>query len=101
MRAGYAEAAIMTKLVYDVPPLVPDTGSIAETLAKRFAGKNQTATVNYGSEAGIFQAAGIPTVLCGPGGDTEAHITDEWIAVAELDRCIAFLDKLIVHARAG
>ena len=32
-------------------------------------------TANYGSKAGIFQAAGIPTIICGPGRDTEAHIT--------------------------
>jgi acetylornithine deacetylase len=101
MRGRYADASIATKLVYDVPPLLPDVGSIAETLAKRFAGKNETATVNYGSEAGIFQAAGIPTVLCGPGGDGQAHITDEWIAVDQLGACNEFLDRLIAHAREG
>jgi acetylornithine deacetylase len=101
MRARFADASITTKLVYDVPPLLPDVGSIAETLAKRFAGKNETATVNYGSEAGIFQAAGIPTVLCGPGGDGQAHITDEWIAIDQLGACNEFLDRLIAHAREG
>ncbi len=99
MRAGWAEAAVTTTMVYDVPPLVPAPDSPAETLAKRFAGRNETTTVNYGSEAGLFQAAGIPTAVCGPGRDREAHITDEWIAVDQLDRCLAFLDGVVAHAR--
>ena len=100
MRAKFAEAKVTTTMVYDVPPLVPDPGSVAETLAKRFASRNRTATVNYGSEAGIFQKAGIPTVLCGPGRDSEAHITDEWIDVGELARCLSFLDAVIAEARS-
>ena len=57
--------------------------------------------VDYGSEAGIFQKAGIATVVCGPGQDSEAHIADEWIAVEQLDRCMSFLEALADHARAG
>lgn len=99
MQAGFATAAIETEYAYDVPPLVPSHGSLAETLAKRFAGTNQVGTVNYGSEAGIFQRAGMPTIVCGPGRDSEAHITDEWIAVEQIHRCTAFVDGLIGHAR--
>lgn len=99
MKAGFAGSAIVTEYAYDVPPLAPREGSLAETLAKRFAGTNQVGTVSYGSEAGIFQRAGMPTIICGPGRDSEAHITDEWIAVEQLHRCTAFLDGLIGHAR--
>jgi acetylornithine deacetylase len=99
MRQGYAGADIVTRIVYDVPPLAPTTGSLAETLAKRFAGRNEVGTVNYGSEAGIFQAAGAPSIICGPGRDSEAHIADEWIAIEQLQRCVAFIDQLIDHAR--
>lgn len=101
MRSGASNATVTTEIVYDVPPLVPDSGSLAHTLALRFAGTNRTSTVNYGSEAGIFQAAGIPTVLCGPGVDAQAHITDEWIAVEQLERCTSFIDAVIVQARSG
>lgn len=101
MKAGFPEAAIRTEYAYDVPPMVPSEGSLAETLAKRFAGTNQVGTVNYGSEAGIFQRAGMPTIVCGPGRDSEAHITDEWIALEQLQRCISFLDGLIGHARGA
>ncbi|MBP0437343.1 acetylornithine deacetylase [Tianweitania sediminis] len=99
MKAGFEGSSISTEFAYDVPPLVPSEGSLAETLAKRFAGTNHVGTVNYGSEAGIFQRAGMPTIVCGPGRDSEAHITDEWIAVEQMQRCTAFLDGLIGHAR--
>ena len=101
MREGFADASVTTAIAYDVPPLVPTGGSLAETLAKRFAGRNEVGSANYGSEAGIFQAAGMPTVICGPGRDTEAHIADEWIAVEQLERCVGFIDRLIDHARRG
>jgi acetylornithine deacetylase len=101
MREGFADASVATKIAYDVPPLVPTAGSLAETLAKRFASRNEVRALNYGSEAGIFQAAGMPTVICGPGRDSEAHIADEWIAVEQLERSIAFINRLVDHARYG
>jgi acetylornithine deacetylase len=101
MREGFREASVTTAIAYDVPPFVPTVASQAETLAKRFADRNEVSTANYGSEAGIFQAAGMPTIICGPGRDTEAHITDEWIAVEQLERCVGFIDRLIDHARRG
>jgi acetylornithine deacetylase len=101
MREGFREASVTTAVAYDVPPFVPTVGSQPETLAKRFADRNEVSTANYGSEAGIFQAAGMPTIICGPGRDTEAHITDEWIAVEQLKRCVGFIDRLIDDARRG
>ena len=101
MRVGATHATVTTEIVYDVPPLVPEPGSLAHTLALRFAGTNRTSTVNYGSEAGIFQTASIPTVLCGPGVDAQAHITDEWIDVGQLERCTSFIDAVIAQARLG
>ncbi|TPI22417.1 acetylornithine deacetylase [Mesorhizobium sp. B4-1-1] len=99
MKEGFAGSAVVTNIAYDVPPFVLDAGSHAETLAKRFAGRNEVTTVNYGSEAGIFQSAGMSTIVCGPGRDSEAHITDEWITVEQLERCFGFIDRLIDHAR--
>jgi acetylornithine deacetylase len=77
-----------------VPGLAPDPGSVAETLAMRLTNTNRTITVPYGSEAGQFQKAGIPTVLCGPGDIAQAHQPDEWIEEAELVRCEAFVRGL-------
>jgi acetylornithine deacetylase len=50
--------------------------------------------VSYGTEAGLFEEAGCPTVICGPGDIAQAHAADEFVTVAQLDACLAFLTKL-------
>jgi acetylornithine deacetylase len=44
--------------------------------------------------------SGIPTVVIGPGSIDQAHKTDEYIAVAQLEACSAFLDRLTAHSCA-
>jgi acetylornithine deacetylase len=92
---------IDTEMVYDVPPLVPQPGCAAEALAKHLSGANAVGTVPYGSEAGVFQQAGIPSVICGPGDIAQAHIPDEWIEVAQIEACMQFLVRLLAHVSAG
>ncbi|MDB5557193.1 MAG: hypothetical protein JWQ36_127 [Enterovirga sp.] len=77
-----------------VPGLAPEPGSTAETLAKRITGRNATITVPYGTEAGRFQQAGIPTVVCGPGSIDRAHQPDEYITLAELAAGESFMRGL-------
>ena len=98
MRARHPGAQVVTEMVYDVPPLIPQPGCAAEVLAQRLSGSDATGTVPYGSEAGAFQAAGIPSVICGPGDIAQAHTADEWIEAAELEACMDFLDRLVAHA---
>lgn len=83
-----------------VPGLAPEPGSEAEALALRLAGRNRTISVPYATEAGRFQAAGIPTVVCGPGSIDQAHQPDEWISLAALDQGEAFLRGLVASCRA-
>jgi acetylornithine deacetylase len=101
MRTGYAEAAVETETIVAVPPLVPVAGSPAEALARRLTGANTTTTVSFASEAGLYQEAGIPAIVCGPGSIDVAHKPDEFIARAELAEGQAFLDRLLEWARAG
>ena len=51
----------------------------------------------FGTEAGHFAARGIPTVVCGPGDIRVAHKPDEYVELAQLERCARFLRQL-VHA---
>jgi acetylornithine deacetylase len=55
--------------------------------------------VSYGTEAGLFQAAGIPAVICGPGSIDQGHKADEFVALDQLDACAAFLRK-VAHKAA-
>lgn len=58
------------------------------------AGRGRQAAVSFGTEAGLYQAAGIPAVVCGPGDMADAHRPDESIAAAEIDACLAMLRRL-------
>lgn len=80
-----------------------DTPPDAEvvTFAKALSGRNDHAKVAYGTEAGLFQAiAGVPTVIIGPGSIEQAHKADEWIEVEQLEKCAAFVGRLIERCRA-
>ena len=98
MRARASAADVTTEVIYDVPLLLPETDGVAEQLAKRLTGATTASTVPYGSEAGMFQRAGMSTVICGPGDILQAHTADEWIAVSEIEACMAYLDRLAEHA---
>lgn len=97
MRAVSDEAQIETTCVNDVPGLTPQEGSPAEALALRLAQQNDTFAVSYGTEAGLFQEAGMPTVICGPGDILQAHKPNEFLTLEQVDRCEQFMRRLVKH----
>ena len=101
MRASYSGASVETETVVAVPPLVPVADSPAEALARRLTGANTTRTVSFASEAGLYQRAGIPAVVCGPGSISVAHQPNEYITRDELAAGADFLDRLIAWAERG
>lgn len=99
-RAQAPEARIDTELHASYPGLVMDETSPAVALARELTGANSVDAVAYGTEAGHFQRAGIPAVICGPGSIDQAHKADEFVALSELAKCEVFLRKLIAKAAA-
>lgn len=71
---------------------LPDEPAVR--LAQRLAGTQQTALVAFGTEAGLFQRAGMSTVVCGPGSIQQAHQADEFVSLAQLAQAEAFLQGL-------
>lgn len=51
--------------------------------------------VAYGTEAGLFQKAGVPAVICGPGNIEQAHRPDEYVTLDQIAQCEKFLAALI------
>lgn len=92
--AHFPQAGIDILTENEVPGLAPQPGSAAETLALRLARRNNTIAVPYATEAGHFQQAGVPTVVCGPGRIDQAHQPDEYIDIAELAACVDFMRGL-------
>lgn len=99
MKAIAGDTGIETKTGVSIPALKPDPGSAAETLVKALTGQNSTEAVAYGTEGGQFQAAGLPTVVCGPGSIEQAHQPNEWISLAQVKAGADFIGKLIDHLR--
>ena len=77
-----------------MPAFQAPAGDPAVALAQRLAGTTQTALVAFGTEAGLFQRAGIPTVICGPGSIAQAHQADEFVSLEQLAACERFLRGL-------
>ncbi|WP_306420702.1 M20/M25/M40 family metallo-hydrolase [Arthrobacter sp. JCM 19049] len=69
-------------------------GRIVE-LAARWGGEPAQDKVTYGTEAGLFAGAGIPTVVCGPGDIAQAHAPDEFIELSQITACEQFIDAMI------
>jgi acetylornithine deacetylase len=92
---------IETTMDVSVPALAPEPGSEAERLALRLAGRNGTVSVPFATEAGRFQDAGVPTIVCGPGSINQAHQPDEYISLADLAAGEAFMRRLAAHCAAG
>lgn len=98
MRQVAPEADIVITQANNVPPFHADPNEGVVALALQLTGQNQTFAVSYATEAGLFQAAGAPSVVCGPGDIAQAHTANEWIAASELDACMVFLNKLAAWA---
>ncbi len=94
MQAISSDCRIDIDLVATVPGLAEETDGTAEQLVRRLTGDNGRHVVVYATEGGQFQEKGLSTVVCGPGSIDQAHQPDEYIELAELDRCAAFLDDL-------
>jgi acetylornithine deacetylase len=74
-----------------LPP--PEERTLAE-LMERLTGQFSLPSVSYGTEAGLFHAAGIPAIICGPGAIVRAHRANEYILKSELEACRGMLRGL-------
>src|SRR5262249_16563638 len=97
-RQGFPGASFETRIKAAYPGLARDEHSPALQLVPSLTGSNDIHSVAYGTEAGLFQAAGIPAVICGPGSIQQAHRADEFIALDQLDACVSFLRRVAQRA---
>jgi acetylornithine deacetylase len=92
---------VTVRRIADVPAFEADQGGPAETLARRLAGDNgPAATVSFGTEAGQFQAAGLPVILCGPGSVDQAHKPDEYVDIVQMQRGADMMSRLVAELAA-
>ncbi len=77
-----------------IPPLRPESGNPARSIAQQLGAALTNAGLPFGTEGGFFQGAGIPTIVCGPGSIEQAHQADEWVAIDQLDQASRFLNQM-------
>lgn len=95
MRQGCPEADIVTHIIGEVEGLQVAPSSLARELVSELTGANDAEVVAFGTEAGLFQSCGIPTVICGPGSIEQAHKPDEYVEMAQLEAGIAMMERLL------
>jgi acetylornithine deacetylase len=94
MRAVHPAAAIHIETRPALAPMALPRGHALADFVRGLTGANDAGHVSYGTEGGIFQEAGMASIVCGPGDIAQAHTPDEWIAESELAACDAFLARL-------
>lgn len=97
MRRSARDCEIAITQLANAPALNPATQNAASDLVKAITGDNSAGVVSYAAEAGQFQEAGFPTVLCGPGSIDQAHQPNEYIALDQIEAATVFMRRLIAR----
>jgi acetylornithine deacetylase len=99
MRAVDPATFISFETKAEIPGLDPTVERAEQdrvtSLAQALARDASSAKVAYATEAGLFQAAGIPSIICGPGSINEAHKPNEFIALEQVALCESFMERLL------
>ena len=75
-----------------------DNGPLADELLRTITaqvGPRRKIGVPYGTNASRYSAAGVPSVVFGPGSIRQAHTKDEWVPVEELRQAANILESML------
>ncbi|MCY1493239.1 Acetylornithine deacetylase [compost metagenome] len=97
MRAVQPDTDIRLQPLSAYPGLATAADSEAAQLLALLSGSTEFGTVAFGTEGGLFDQAGIPAVVCGPGSMDQGHKPDEYISLEQLSACDAMLRRLALH----
>jgi len=97
----FAQAAIELETYNAYPGFAVSDTSDVVTLAQEISQSNDCIKVDFGTEAGVFNQLGIPTVVCGPGSmEAQGHKPDEYVELSQLQACDAMMDRVLQKLRA-
>ena len=95
MHAVDPSTGFQWKAVAEYPgPSTPEHAEITQ-LGKSLTGTNRSFKAAFGTEAGLFHQAGVPTVICGPGSIRQAPTPDEFVSLEQVQLCETFLGMLM------
>ncbi len=99
MRAEHGDAGLTISKIAAAPSLDVAEQEAITQLVRALTADRDVNKVAYGTEAGLFQRAGIPAVVCGPGDIQQAHKPDEFVELEQLAACESFLHKVVDSLR--
>lgn len=95
-----SECGVQVSMFANAPPLRVDRDSAAEQFIRALTGDNNLRVAAFATEAGQFQKAGFPAVICGPGSIDQAHQPNEFVAVSEIEKGLAVFRRFLDTLRA-
>ncbi len=95
MQNEFVNAAIEINSVFSVPSFEASEQAAITQLVRKLTRETETHKVAYATEAGLFQQAGIPTIVCGPGSIEQAHRANEFVTIEQLHKCEEFILALV------
>ena len=101
MKKVAPDAGFSFETICEIPSFLGSANDPVTLLAQRLASEDRTTLVAFGTEAGLFKNAGIPTVVCGPGSIEQAHQPDEYVSLEQLARCELFMERLASSSAIG
>lgn len=79
----------------NIPALLGELDAEFTRYLLSLSGRNLPQFVSFATEGGLYRNAGMETLICGPGHIDQAHKADEYVELAQLARCEAFLERVI------
>lgn len=94
MRRVVASSDICFQPLSQYPGLFTDPQSDFAGWLAQWCSSDEFTTVAFGTEGGLFDEAGVATLICGPGSMEQGHKPDEYVSVEQLERCMKMLANL-------
>jgi len=94
MQTVHPKAKIEFESLAAYPPLLTDPQSEFAFWLADWAGNKEYGTVSFGTEGGLFDEAGVATLVCGPGSMEQGHKPDEFVTIEQLNKCQDMLANL-------
>ncbi|HKJ00614.1 MAG TPA: acetylornithine deacetylase [bacterium] len=94
-RKQQPEVDIQVELTGSGQPMMTPAGAEIETIALELTGEQRSTAAPYYTEGAIYNEAGVPTVICGPGDIDQAHRPNEFVTRDQLEKGVDFLGRLI------
>jgi len=91
----FPSTGVKTVVESRIPPFMAPVGSVCEKFLCAHTGSGVPVAVSYATEAGLYQDITRSVVICGPGSITKAHMTDEFVPLADLAKCDKLIDECV------